>query len=329
MDSKNETSAEGGGSFLSKDSSFEKSLYAHEVRREGTENILYVNYLGAPFVPSVADYSDVMARTIEVLIENQNVSRVIFVQQKNYNYDFKETSFLLEVAALYTFLVEHERILSKEKISSMSDRFFPERYNEIFRFLTMLKGDPIFAYSELKKMIIRGKVSLRRIGSAHASEQESYISLLEKILGLVEKLGLIRDVLPIISDYKKGDREIYHRIFKPDVIPNFTFARLVSDFPGGAEMIDQYEISEGEADVSLVTIFKKKDESKFIYHIVPPENSLDEDQNMLLNLARRVLLEHQPKAEELTDTERSRQVFFNISKDLLQDLAKSKGIKVN
>ncbi|MDP3987010.1 MAG: type II/IV secretion system ATPase subunit, partial [Nanoarchaeota archaeon] len=47
------------------------------------------------------------------------------------------------------------------------------------------------------------------------------------------------------------------------------------------------------------------------------------------NLARRVLLEHQPKAEELTDTERSRQVFFNISKDLLQDLAKSKGIKVN
>jgi type IV secretory pathway ATPase VirB11/archaellum biosynthesis ATPase len=48
----------------------------------------------------------------------------------------------------------------------------------------------------------------------------------------------------------------------------------------------------------------------------------------LLNLARGVLIEHQPKAEEFTDTERTRQVFFNISKDLLTDLAHSKGINL-
>jgi len=40
-------------------------------------------------------------------------------------------------------------------------------------------------------------------------------------------------------------------------------------------------------------------------------------------------MEHQPKAEEFTDTERTRQVFFNISRDLLQDLSQSKGMKVN
>ncbi|MDP2628848.1 MAG: type II/IV secretion system ATPase subunit, partial [Nanoarchaeota archaeon] len=57
--------------------------------------------------------------------------------------------------------------------------------------------------------------------------------------------------------------------------------------------------------------------------------SLSDDYNLLLNLARGVLIEHQPKAEEFTDTERTRHVFFNISKDLLQDLAKSKGIKIN
>ena len=62
---------------------------------------------------------------------------------------------------------------------------------------------------------------------------------------------------------------------------------------------------------------------------MPPENSIDENYNMLLNLARNVLIEHQPKAEEFTDTERTRQVFFNISKDLLRDLAQSQGINLN
>ncbi|MBU0958333.1 MAG: Flp pilus assembly complex ATPase component TadA, partial [Nanoarchaeota archaeon] len=46
-------------------------------------------------------------------------------------------------------------------------------------------------------------------------------------------------------------------------------------------------------------------------------------------MARGVLLEHQPKAEEFTDTERTRNVFFNISKDLLQDLANSQGIHLS
>ncbi|HLF54004.1 MAG TPA: ATPase, T2SS/T4P/T4SS family, partial [Candidatus Nanoarchaeia archaeon] len=48
--------------------------------------------------------------------------------------------------------------------------------------------------------------------------------------------------------------------------------------------------------------------------------------HMLLNLARNVLTEHRPKAEEFTDPEKTRQVFFNVSKDLLSELSNSKGI---
>jgi len=101
------------------------------------------------------------------------------------------------------------------------------------------------------------------------------------------------------------------------------------DLPEDAEVVKQYKIKSSDYDESLVTILRKKNEAKLIYHLVPPENILDEDKAMLLNLARSVLIEHQPKAEEFTDTERTRQVFFNISKDLLQDLANSKGIKLS
>jgi len=302
-------------------------LYSYEVEREGGEDVIYINYLGAPYVPDLADSPEIMERTIDILIENPNVSRIVFVQQKNYNYDFNETTLLLEIAQLYVYFVRQEKILSQKKLITNCEQFFSQRYNSLFSFLYLLKRDPIAGYFELKKILIEAKILLMKIEPQCKTDQMNYINFLEKILELVEKTKLIQSVLPL-DNYQKENREIYHRIFKPDAIPNFTFTRLVSDLPDDAEIIDQYEIGE-DYDKSFVTILRKKDEVKLIYFLNPPENSLSEEQGMLLNLARGVLIEHQPKAEEFTDTERIRQVFFNISKDLLQDLSNTKGIKLN
>ncbi len=307
----------------------EKELYSSEIIRKGGEDLLYINYLGAPYVPSLADYPEVMERTIDALIENPQVSRIIFVQQKNYNYDFKETSYLLELAQLYVYLIKQEKILSQEKLISTNPEFFSQRYNEVFSFLLFLKRDPLAAYFEIKKLILNAKILLDKLNPAYRNDQTNYIRLLEEILKLLKEVQLIKAAEPYLEDYSKGEREIYHHLFKPDIIPNFTFTRLISDIPENAEIIDQYSISNGNYDESQVTILKKKDEPKLIYHIVPPENSLSEDYNMLLNLARGVLIEHQPEAEEFTDTERTRQVFFNISKDLLRDLAQNKNIRLD
>ncbi|MFQ5531547.1 MAG: ATPase, T2SS/T4P/T4SS family, partial [Candidatus Nanoarchaeia archaeon] len=306
-------------------------LFSYEVQREGGEDIMYINYLGASFVPSLADSYEVMGRTVDALIENPNISRVVLVQQKNYNYDFQETAMLHEVARLYVYLVKQEGILTHEKLvtTPAADGFFNERYNEVFSFLYLLRQDPIAAYAELKKILIHAKIFLEKLEPGFKTDQAAYIGLLEKTFSLFEKSKLIQKAVPYLETYTKGDREIYHKIFKPDVIPNFTFTRLVMDLPEGAEIVDQYKVASESYDESLVTILRKKDESKLIYHLNPPENALSEDYNMLLNLARGVLIEHQPKAEEFTDTERTRQVFFNISKDLLQDLAQTKGIKLN
>ena len=110
-------------------------LYSYEVQREGGEDILYVNYLGAPFVPSISDNPKVMERTVDALIENSNVSRVVFVQQKNYNYNLSETSLLLEIARFYIYLIKQERILSQEKLAAGYEQFFSKRYNDLFYFL--------------------------------------------------------------------------------------------------------------------------------------------------------------------------------------------------
>ncbi|MCK5624547.1 type II/IV secretion system ATPase subunit [Candidatus Pacearchaeota archaeon] len=306
-----------------------RKLYSYEIQRKGGEDVIYINYLGAPYVPSLSEYPEVMERTVDALIENPNVSRIVFVQQKNYNYDFNETSYLLELAQLYVYLVKQEKILSQEKLVTNYENFFSQRYNEVFSVLLLLKRDPLAAYSELKKVIINSKIFLDKIGPEYKADQLNYINLLEKIFRLFEETKLLKAAEQYLGEYQKGDREIYHKFFKPDVIPNFTFTRLVSDLPEDAEIIDQYKVSQEDYDESYVTILKRKDDPKLIYHIVPPENSLKEDYNILLNLARGVLIEHQPKAEEFTDTERTRQVFFNIAKDLLRDLAQNKKIALN
>jgi len=307
---------------------FEKGApqYSYEVKREAEQDVLYINYMGVAYVPSLADSAEVMGRTVDALIENPNVSRIVFVQQKNYNYDFKETNYLLEIAQLYVYFVKQEKVLSQDKLGAEQ---FAQKYNQIFAFLVLLKQDPIAGYNELKKILLQSKIELEKEIEENKIELKNYISFLEKLLKLVEDTKLIQDALPYLKTYRKGDREIYYRLFKADVIPNFTFTRLVMDLPEDAEIIDQYKIASESYDESLVTILKMKDEAKLIYHLIPPENSLDEDYNVLLNLARGVLIEHQPKAEEFTDVERTRQVFMNISKDLLRDLAQNKGIKLN
>jgi len=310
---------------------FEKEapLYSYEISREGGEDVLYINYLGAPYIPSLADSPEVMERTIDALIENPNVSRIVFVQQKNYNYDFKEVAILLELAQIYVFLLKQEKILSQEKLITTHTDFFNQRYNDVFAFLYLLKQDPIAAFAELKKIIIEAKIFLDKIGPEFHVDQRNYIGVLERIFRMIEETKLMSAAEAYLEGYRKGDRRIYHKIFRADVIPNFTFTRLVSDLPRDSEIIDQYEISNQDYDKSVVTILRRKDEPKFIYHVVPPENALSEDHNMLLNLARSVLIEHQPKAEEFTDAERTRHVFLNISKDLLQDLARSKEMTLN
>jgi type IV secretory pathway ATPase VirB11/archaellum biosynthesis ATPase len=301
-------------------------LYSYEIKRESGENVMYINYLGSPVVPDLADSPEVMARTVDILIENQNISRIVFVQQRNYNYDFKEVSHLLEIANLYNHLVKQESILSPDRLVLGCKQCLGKRHDNITYFITLLKQDPIAAYYEVKRFLKEERGLLERVNESCKDCQTNYARLLERIVGLMEETSLIREGKT--REYEIGSREIYQEFFRPDVIPNFTFTRLVSQLPEDAEIVDEYEIGEGY-DKSNVTILKKKNKSKYIYHLTPPEYTLDENFHMLLNLARNVLIEHRPKQEEFTDIERTRQTFFNISRDLLQDLAKNKNINLS
>jgi type IV secretory pathway ATPase VirB11/archaellum biosynthesis ATPase len=306
-------------------------LYAYEVEKEADEDVMYINFLGAPLVPNLAESAEIMSLVIDYLTKTPNISRIVFVQQRNYSYDYSQLIFLREMADLYSRLINEERILSQNKLSYNNSAELATRYNFITYLLGLLKSDPLACSFELKNAIAKEKsilASLKSSGKEAEYDNLIYIRLLENFSQALMQLRLFTAVEKYLEDYRFGDRKIYAYIFRPDIIPNFTFTRLASQLPREAEIVDQYQIGEGY-DTSTVTILKKPEEVKYFYHLMPPEYSLKEDHHLLLNLARNVLIEHQPKAEEFTDPERTRQVFFNVSKDLVRELADNQNIKLS
>ncbi len=294
-------------------------LYQTEVERKEGESILYVNYLGAPFTPSLADSPDVMGRTIDSLAEHPNVSRIVFVQQRNYSYSYEQVSLLVEVAQLYNYLVKQEQIFSSEKLNFYGGA--AGVYDQLNYLVGLLRTDPLVCYLEIKKIIF---ILKERIDDGKGVY---YLRFLEKLFDLLGKTKLISNAADAAEQYS-ANRELYQKVFRPEILPNFTFTRLITQLPENAEFVDQYEIISGDERIA-VTILRKNQETGYFYHILPPEYLLSEEHHYLVNLARGVLVEHQPKAEDFTDAERTRAVFFSVARDLLSDLAKNKSISLS
>ncbi len=302
--------------------SLKSPIYAVDLQRKEGESILYVNYLGAPMTPSISESADVMARTIDSLIENPEVSRIIFVQQRNYNYPFEQVSLLIEIAQLYNYLLQQERILSPEKLGLFVDIEFAPR--ELSYLLSLLRQDPCSCYLELTK-----RITLYR-NNTHKEKNhlDNYLRTLIRFKELLQKTKLISSLIEVIDTYSIGEREIYSSIFRPNILPNFTFTRLVAQLPENGELLDQYEV-EVESERVIITILSVPGDAKYLYHIMPPEYALTEEHHLLLNLGKNVLLQHQPKAEEFTDPEKVRSLFFNVARDLISELSQNKQISLN
>ena len=292
-------------------------LYSTQLERREGQSVLYVNYLGASFVPSIADSPDVMARTIDALIDNSNVSSVVFVQQRNYNYPFEQITLLSEIAGLYQFLMQQEQILSPEKLALFGN--IPGVYEQVMKLMSLLRSDPLECYRQINYILN----NLRE--RSQGTQTSFYFLFLERFFELLKKTKLVSLMQDTLATYAAGDRALYKNIFRADILPNFSFTRLVAQLPENSELIDQYTIGSDEDPVT-VTILKRVGDTGHFYHIMPPEYTLSEEHHYLLTLGKGVLIEHQPKAEEFTDAERTRAVFFNVARDLLSELAQSKNI---
>ncbi len=291
---------------------------SYEVEKHGSADVLKVNCHGYPYLPSIEDSAIGMARVIDNLIEVPSAQKIVLIDRRNYEYDYENTRMLMEIANLYRYLVKDKKLFS---LGIQQDSF---KTNVQSLIINVLKSDPIGVYVELKRLIRDEKVKIENTEiSTEMNLRTGYIELMTKLLKLLENTKLISSARPYLAGHEFGSREIYKQIIKPSVTPDFMFTRLMASPPLHSDEIDAYSLGRIE-----VNIFKIPEQIQYLYHVTPPEFKLSEDKYELLDIAKKALSEHKPEKNEFIDPERMRQTFYNIGKDLIQELSESKGIQL-
>jgi archaeal flagellar protein FlaI len=301
----------------------------YELIKEGKEEVMKINFIGLSYSPSIEDDSLSMSSVMDRLIEVPGVTRIILSSDRNYHYSVNQVSMLREIANIYTYLTKQKNILSLSVLGITTDytQKIPSRFSDIQYIINnLLKGDPLGAYVETKRIIREQKIRLKK--TKHPSlvkSENSYLNVLLDIFNILDKTKLISHFKNQLDGYIVGDRGFYSKVFRPTIFPNFMLTRLMARIPVGADEIDSYSLDKN----TQVIIFKVPGDVKLTYHLTPPEFNLSEDHLELLDLAKEVLSEHKPTTEEFMDPERVRQTFFNIGRDLIKEIADSRKIKLS
>ncbi len=305
-----------------------KKPFSYDVIREGDDVILSVNLEGYHHVPSIEDDPIVMSKVCDMLIEVKDATKIVFIQKRNYEYDYSQVVLLKEIAKLYVQLTKRKDIFSYTALFSDTtcSKWANSWYSTVQNIISnLLRSDPIGAYIELVRIARDERIRLEKSADKIFSKcSEKYLGILNYLIELLEKTRLISMSKPYLAGHKVGDREIYRRFFTSIIRPDFMFTKLMATYPHDAEEVDSYTVGK---DVE-VTIFELPDTVQYLYHVMPPEFRLSEEKYEILDTARKIMAEHKPKRSEFVEPERMRQVFFNVGSDLIDELCTQRDINM-
>ena len=305
-----------------------KKPFTYDVMREGDENILLVDMENYPLIPSIEDDPICMSRIIDILAESGQVTKIVFTQKRNYEYGYQQTLMLRDVAAIYKQLTKGKSTMNYMNLLAdvACSRYVAPWYSFLQKIsMDSIKKDPIGAYMDLKREMRDERINIDKSTDQNFIHcDRKYLAALQFISSLLERTKLIEAAQPYIAGAKVGERDIYRRIFAPEIRPDFMFTKLMANFPTDGEEIDSYSIDKN----TEVTIFKLQDTVHYLYHLSPPEFKLDEAKYEILDSARKILSEHKPTKNEFVNPERMREVFFNIGMDLIDELASYRNLRL-
>lgn len=280
------------------------------------KNEMRINCMNCVYGASIEDFAVCMARTIEKLLEIKVPARVIFAKEREYEYSEEDSMLLLEIGNALNNIKNVHRVSSIKNLSTGEcDKQVPERLAFLHGTMEEIKMDPISAYKNVLREIRHSRIIMERSDDL---EYNCYLNYIENSLLPIkielEKTRMIRLAIGQLANIK--GREFYRKVFHPTIKPNFMYTRYMSVPPMNAEPIDSYSI--GETEVEIYTL---PGQVRKLYHIVPPEFKLNEEEYSILDKARRYLSEHKPVETELTKPEKIRENIYNISMDMLRDMA--------
>ena len=306
-----------------------KTPFSYDVIREGDDVILSVNLEDYQRLPSIEDDPEVMSKACNLLIEVKDTTKIIFLQKRNYEYDYSQISILKEISSLYNKLAKRKEVFSYTALLSDSScsKWVNVWYSEVQDIISnLLRSDPIGAYVELIRIARDERIKAEKSpDDAFLKCSAKYLKILEYIISLLENTKMVALTKPYLAGHKVGDREAYRRVFSASIRPDFMFTKIMASFPHNGEEIDHYIVGK---DIE-VTVFELPDNVQHLYHVLPPEFKLTEEKYEILDTARKIMAEHKPRRSEFVEPDRMRQVFFNVGSDLIDELASQRNITIS
>ncbi len=304
-------------------------VYSYTIDRSGIEKEMIVDCKQSLEYPSIEDSEVIMQKVLTFLVEAGRVDKINLSSDRNYTYTDDQVSLLNEIREVYIYLVKEKEVVSD--FTKNAPKTCPHVYSYGLGILqnivhNLLMKDPLGAYVETKRKIREAKIKLEGENKKDCKECYSQLmGFLEDIKEALFKTKIVEKVKNKLAGYRLGDRKIYRELFEPMIRPNFMYTRLMAQRPLNGKEIDSY-VAGGDVDV---TIYKIPEKTRFLYHVTPPELKLNDDDYRFLTQARNVLVKYSPEKEEFINPDRMREVFKNISKDLLEQIAKESKVKIS
>jgi len=293
---------------------------------EVIDDTIRINCLNWVIEPSIEDSEACMGVVVDLLNEVRKAERIVLAETRENEYDFEQTKLLIEIANAYNKILNEDKILNISNLAPKGDEsLVPKRLSDLqFLILEVLRKDPIGAYVKLQQMISHEKLTAENASPLLKKNHDHYLqNALVPIEVVLSKCRIIQQAKPRLSTFKFGDRSLYREFFHPLVRPNFMLTRYMLSPPKEGQAVDRYFLGN-----TVVEIFKVPGKVRYIYHVTPPEFKLTEDKYTILDNARRYLGAHRPSETEFTEPEKAREVFINIGRDLIKEIAKSMDVQL-
>ena len=290
--------------------------YDEEARR------LRIDCMGCVYGASIEDYDVCMSMVIDKLLTFKNVNSVVLAKEREYEYSGEQIVMLREIAGLIEDVVR-EKLISysrlKPEVCGKCYADFSQRMQYIV--INLLRRDPIGAYVELLREGRSLKIRMHRRTRCYSCYKHYLDNILLPLQEKFEGTRIIKFAKPYLSGYHVGSRELYRQLFTPSVRPNFMLTRYMITPPEKGKVVDRYKVGETQ-----VEIYRLPDSTSYFYHVIPPEFDLSEEKYAVLDAARRYMATHRPKTAEFVRSEKVRDVFYNIGRDMIREIADKMGV---
>ncbi|MFH0830253.1 MAG: type II/IV secretion system ATPase subunit, partial [Candidatus Aenigmatarchaeota archaeon] len=279
---------------------------------------LHMNALGGVFGSSIEDVDVVMARIIDRLITDRNVTAIVISESREHEYDEPQTKLLVEIADAMRKIVRERRLASIQNVGDPAKHpIANEWWNWLNTMVTFqLRGDPIGAYVNLVREIRHLQIEQEKLPTETKYIQFYLEHALFPIKEILEKTTMIKSAEPYLAGHHIGDRGVYRQFFHPMTRPTFMYTKWTIKPPPG-QAVKKYTVGEG----TTVEIFKVPGKIRPIYFVTPPEFKLTEKEYTLLDDARRTLEQRRPVELEMKEEGKMRAMFSSIGTELIRDLA--------